>query len=278
MAKLSAFADEVTDNFLEQVKYLASERVGYIEPRFINKKNIMDITKDELNEAKKMIQDHGLKVSAIGSPIGKVKLDEPFEPHLDKFKHAVDLAILFETPFIRMFSYYAPEGQNIDDYRDQVMERMAAKVDVLKDVNVTMVHENEAHIYGHTAENCVDLIETINSPKLRLVYDPANFVWGEKILDNVESCWPVMKPYVVHIHIKDWKLGTEDVGSVPGEGDGQIKELLAELAAINYDGCLTMEPHLQTGGQFGGSTGPELFSRAIAAVRELSDEVGLTCD
>jgi len=87
-----------------------------------------------------------------------------------------------------------------------------------------------------------------------------------------------MKPYVVHIHIKDWKLGAKDVGSIPGEGDGQIKELLAELATINYDGCLTMEPHLQTGGQFGGSTGPELFSRAIAAVRELAAEVGLTCD
>ena len=277
MAKLSAFADEVTDNFLEQVKYLAGESVGYIEPRFIDKKNIMDLTKDELNEAKKMIQDHGLKVSAIGSPIGKVKLDEPFEPHLDKFKHAVDLALFFETPFIRMFSYYAPEGQNIDDYRDQVMERMAAKVEVVSDVNVTMVHENEANIYGHTAEQCVEIVKTIDSPKLRLVYDPANFVWGEKITDNVESCWPIMKPYIVHIHIKDWKLGAKDVGSIPGEGDGQIKELLAELAALNYDGCLTMEPHLQTGGQFGGSTGPELFSRAIAAVREMAAEAGLKC-
>ncbi|MHC4557303.1 MAG: sugar phosphate isomerase/epimerase family protein [Planctomycetota bacterium] len=278
MAKLSAFADEVTDDFLEQVKYLAGEGVGHIEPRFVNKKNIMDLTKSELDEAKKMIQDHGLKVSAIGSPIGKVKLDEPFEPHLDKFKHAVDLAVFFETLYIRMFSYYAPEGKNIDDYREQVMERMAAKVDVLTDVDVTMVHENEAKIYGHNAEQCVDIVKTIDSPKLRLVYDPANFVWGEKITDNVESCWPVMKPYVVHIHIKDWKLGAQDVGSIPGEGDGQIKELLAELAALNYDGCMTMEPHLQLGGQFGGSTGPELFSKAIVAVREIAAEVGLACD
>jgi len=278
MAKISAFADEVTEGFLEQVKYLEGQHVGHIEPRFINKKNIMDLNKDELSEAKQMIEDHGLKVSAIGSPIGKVKLDEPFGPHLDKFKHAVELAVLFETPFIRMFSYYAPDGKNIDDYREQVTERMAAKVEVLADVDVTMVHENEAHIYGHTAENCVDLIEAIDSPKLRLVYDPANFVWGEKITNNVEVCWPVMKPYVVHIHIKDWKLGAKDVGSIPGEGDGQIKELLAELAAMNYDGCLTMEPHLKLGGQFGGSTGPELFSKAIAAVRELADEVGLACE
>ena len=278
MAKLSAFADEVTESFRGQVEYLAKEKVGYIEPRFIDKKNIMDLNQNELREAKKLIQGHGLKVSAIGSPIGKVKLDEPFEPHLDKFKHAVELAVFFETPFIRMFSYYAPEGKNIDDYRDQVMDRMAAKVEALSGTDVVMVHENEANIYGHTAKNCVDLVEAVASPKLRLAYDPANFVWGEKITNNVEVCWPVMKPYVVHVHIKDWKLGAKDVGSVPGEGDGQIKELLAELAAMNYDGCLTMEPHLQTGGQFGGSTGPELFSKAIAAVRRLADEVGLECD
>ena len=278
MAKLSAFADEVTEAFRGQVEYLAMEKVGYIEPRFIDKKNIMDLNQAELRQARSMIQDHGLKVSAIGSPIGKVRLDEPFEPHLDKFKHAVELAQFFETPFIRMFSYYAPEGKNIDDYRDQVMERMAAKVEVVQDVDVTMVHENEAHIYGHTAENCVDLVKAVGSPKLALAYDPANFVWGEKLTNNVEVCWPVMKPYVVHIHIKDWMLGSKDVGSVPGQGDGQIKELLAELAAMNYDGCMTMEPHLQTGGQFGGSTGPELFSKAIAAVRELAAQVGLACD
>jgi len=278
MAKLSAFADEVTESFRGQVEFLVKEKVGYIEPRFIDKKNIMDLSETERKEAKAMIDDHGLKVSAIGSPIGKVRLDEPFGPHLDKFKHAVELAQYFETPFIRMFSYYAPEGQDIDACRDQVMERMAAKVEVLQGTDVTMVHENEARIYGHTAENCVDMVETIGSPKLRLAYDPANFVWGEKITNNVEVCWPVMKPHVVHIHIKDWKLGSGDVGSVPGEGNGQIKELLAELAAMNYEGCMTMEPHLETGGQFGGSTGPELFSKAIAAVRELAAEVGLQCD
>jgi sugar phosphate isomerase/epimerase len=155
------------------------------------------------------------------------------------------------------------------------MDRMVAKVEALAGTDVVMVHENEAHIYGHSAANCVDLVKTIDSPKLKLAYDPANFVWGEQITNNVEVAWPLMKPYVVHIHIKDWKLGAKDVGSMPGQGDGQIKELLAELAAMNYDGCMTMEPHLMAGGQFGGSTGPELFAKAIAAVRSLAKEVGL---
>ncbi len=277
MAKLSAFADEVTDGFLEQVEYLASENVGDIEPRFIDRKNIMDLGRGELSVAKKMITDHSLKVSAIGSPIGKVRLDEPFEPHLDKFKHAVELAEFFETPFIRMFSYYPPEGEDINNYRDEVMDRMRKKVELIEATEIVMVHENETGIYGHSAENCADIVKTVDSPRLRLAYDPANFVWGRKITNNVERCWPVMKPYVVHIHIKDWKVGA-DIGSVPGEGDGQIKQLLAELAAMSYDGCMTMEPHLKVGGQFGGSTGPELFSKAIAAVRALAAEVGLKCD
>ena len=192
MAKLSAFADEVIEDFRGQVEYLAKERIGYIEPRFIDRKNIMDLSRSELKEARRLIRDHGLKVSAIGSPIGKVRLDEPFRPHLDKFKHVVDLALFFETPFIRVFSYYAPQGKNIDDYRDEVLDRMAAKLRFVQDVDVTMVHENETHIYGHSAENCVDLARTLDSPKLRLAYDPANFVWGEKIANNVEVCWPLM--------------------------------------------------------------------------------------
>jgi 3-dehydroshikimate dehydratase len=275
MARLSAFADEVTEDFRGQIEFLVKAKVGYIEPRFIDRKNIMDLNRGELKEARQMIRDAGLKVSAIGSPIGKVRLDQPFEPHLDKFKHAVELAEYFETPFIRMFSYYAPEGRNIDDYRHQVMDRMVAKIEVLAGTGVLMVHENEANIYGHSAANCVDLIQSLDSPKLRLAYDPANFVWGEKITNNIEVCWPLMKPYTVHVHIKDWTLGTTDVGSMPGQGDGQIKKLLAELAALKYEGCLTMEPHLQAGGQFGGSTGPELFSQAIAAVRSMASEVGL---
>jgi sugar phosphate isomerase/epimerase len=276
MVKLSAFSDEVIDDFVGQVKYLDSEGIGYIELRFLNKKNLIDLNKDELAEAGKILADYGLGVSAIGSPIGKVRIDEPFAEHLDMFKHTVDLALFFKTRFIRVFSYYAPEGRDIQDYRSRVLDRMSAKVEVIENVDVVMVHENEVDIYGHSAENCVDIVEAVNSDKLRLVYDPGNFVWGRKIVDNVESCWPKMKPYVVHVHIKDWQLGA-DVGSIPGQGDGQIRELLQELADDGYKGFLTMEPHLQVGGKFGGQTGPKLFSEAIEAVGKIASEVGLEC-
>lgn len=275
MPTLSAFADEVTDDFPGQIEYLVREQVKSIELRFLNRKNILDLTAAEQKEAGAILRDHAIRVSAIGSPIGKVRIDEPFAPHLDRFKKAIDTALFFETPLIRVFSYYPPAGGNIQDYRQEVIERFYAKLEIIKNTALVLVHENEAHIYGHSAENCADLIQAIGSPQLRLAYDPANFVFEYGIADNLRHCWPHMKPYVSHIHIKDWKLG-ETTGCLPGRGDAQIEDLLRELKGMHYDGFLTLEPHLRRGGQFGGSTGVELFSEALVAVRQLAEQTGLT--
>jgi len=278
MAILSAFADEVTDDFKGQIDFLASEHVGFIEIRFVNKKNVVDLTQAELRDSNQLMHDSGIRVSAVASPVGKVRIDEPFRQHVEKFKHAIDAALLFQSPFIRIFSFYPPEGERIETYRTEVIERLRKMVELLEDTSLVMVHENEKDIYGSSAENCVDLVKSIDSPKLRLAYDPANFVWGEKITNNYDVCWHKMKPYVVHVHIKDWKLGNDHAGSMPGEGDGQVRNLLEDLARMKYGGFLTVEPHLKSGGQFGGETGPELFSQAIAATRSLCREVGLPCD
>ena len=276
MIRFSAFADEVSQDFGEQLRYLSKEAVNFIEIRFVNGKNIMDLDESELQSVKKMLKTHGVKVSAIGSPIGKVSLTKPFKEHLELFRHAVHLAEYLDTRMIRIFSYYAPDGGHIDEFGDEVLDRMNQKIALLKGKDIIMVHENESHIYGHSAKNCVELASRVNSPHFRLAYDPANFVWGEDIVNNMQACWPLMKPWVIHVHIKDWKMGHKDIGSMPGEGDGQIPELLEALAGINYTGFLTMEPHLRSGGQFGGDTGPELFSKALDKTRQLCDQAKLS--
>jgi sugar phosphate isomerase/epimerase len=273
MVKFCAFADEVSSDFEEQLAFLNAQQVGSIEIRSLYDKNILDLSKRELATVKKMLKDNGISVSAIGSPIGKIRLDQPFE--LDKVRHAIGLADFFDAPFIRVFSYYPPDGKDINDFRDEVLKRMSLMAGMLTGSEIVLVHENESHIYGHTAGNCADIAGSVNSPNLKLVYDPANFVWGDHITDNMDRCWPIMAPYVVHVHIKDWKLGSLSIGSLPGEGDGQIDSLLKKLAEIKYNGFLTMEPHLESGGQFGGKSGPVLFEKAISATRELAERAGL---
>jgi sugar phosphate isomerase/epimerase len=106
------------------------------------------------------------------------------------------------------------------------------------------VHENEARIFGEGVANCVDLMKTINSPKLRSAFDFANFVQAH---EDPLANWPLLKPYSVHIHIKDARA---DGSVVPaGDGVGNIAPILKDAYASGYRGFLSLEPHLAAHGQ-----------------------------
>src|SRR5947209_12349013 len=108
MFTLSAFADEISPDPEQQIEVLKSCGVRHIELRSILKTNILDLTDLQISEFKSLMHTHGFRLSAIGSPIGKVKIDEPFEPHLKRFQRAIELCKAFETRNIRIFSYYPP--------------------------------------------------------------------------------------------------------------------------------------------------------------------------
>ena len=236
----------------------------------VNGINIVNASPDKLNETDKLLKDNNISVSAIGSPIGKVRIDRDFDEHFELFKHTVDVAMQLNSKLIRIFSYYPPLNKDINDYQDEIIDRMREKLDFIKGLPVILTHENEARIYGQTSQNCRYLAEKLNSQQFRLTYDPANFVWSMGIKNNVQSCLPEMMPYINHVHIKDWIVGSQ-IGSIPGKGDGQIPQLLEELKKKNYSGFLTLEPHLEKGEQFGGSTSSQLFALAVDSLRQLCE-------
>lgn len=267
MFKLSAFADEISPDLDEQIKGCRDNNVTHFELRSVNKINVLDLDADLRKTTKAKLADAGMGVISIGSPIGKVKINDSWEKHLDRFKIAVDAAEFFGSPFVRIFSYYPPEERgDISKHRDEVIKRMAAKADYVKNhPSVTLVHENEKDIYGDIGSRCVDIMKSVNSPKMRSAFDFANFVQcGEKPLDN----WPWLKPYSVHIHVKDALL--KDGKVVPaGEGDGQLEPILVDLHKSGYVGFVSLEPHLSAAGQFGGFSGPQLFKVAVDSLKKL---------
>jgi sugar phosphate isomerase/epimerase len=125
MFTLSAFADEIGPDPQEQIDVLSRCGVRHIELRSILKTNVLDLTDLQVNELKSLLDRHGFRLSAIGSPIGKVKVDQPFPPHLERFRRALELCKVFGTPNVRVFSYYLPEGSRWEDWRSEVMARMA---------------------------------------------------------------------------------------------------------------------------------------------------------
>jgi sugar phosphate isomerase/epimerase len=272
MLKLAAFADEISPDINEQIRVCRGNGISAFELRSVAGKNVLDFDKALRGEVRSKLADNGLGVASIGSPIGKVKIDEPWERHFDRFKTAVELAEFFEAPLLRVFSYYPPEGGEVRRHRDEVIRRFQQKIDFIKShPNVTLVHENERHIYGEMGPECLDLMRSINSPRLRMAFDFANFVQaGQKPLD----CWPQLKPYTDHIHIKDALWGSGKV--VPaGKGDGQLRPILTDAWNSGYRGWLTLEPHLAAHEQFGGFSGEKLFNIAAEALKDLCRELSI---
>ena len=107
---LSAFADEYDRDFETQLKALNSFNIEYIEPRFINEKNISALEKNEVSEVKKMLEFYGVKVSSIGSPLGKIKLDGDMDVHMETAKRIFETANELGTKNVRIFSFYPPKN------------------------------------------------------------------------------------------------------------------------------------------------------------------------
>jgi 3-dehydroshikimate dehydratase len=267
MLKLAAFADEISPSLDEQIAVCKMNGVTHFELRSVNKINVLDLDKPLRNDIRDKLRASGLAVACIGSPVGKVKINDSWSAHFDRFKIAVELAEFFSAPLIRIFSYYPPEkGDDIHKYREEVLQRMHAKVDYIKGKPITIVHENEKEIYGEKAAACLDLLKGLNHPQFRCAFDFANFVQaGEHPVNN----WAMLRPYVVHFHIKDTKFGGGDKMVPAGEGDGQIEPILVEAYRDGYRGFLTLEPHLLVAGHSHGETGPEMFKVAVDALKAI---------
>ncbi|MGB7157210.1 MAG: sugar phosphate isomerase/epimerase [Tepidisphaeraceae bacterium] len=272
MLKLAAFADEISPDLDEQIRVCKENAVTHFELRGVAGKNVLDFDPSLRDEIKRKLAGNGMGVISIGSPIGKVAIDQPWDAHFDRFKRAVETAEFFAAPLIRVFSYYPAGGEGkgpLDPIRDEVIRRFRQKVEYLQGRPAAMIHENEKGIFGDIGRRCVDLMKTVDSPKLRSAFDFANFVQvGDRPRDN----WPLLKPYTAHIHIKDAMMEGGKV--VPaGEGDGDIESILKDAYASGYRGFLSLEPHLKVAGHSHGETGPALFKVAADALKAVCRKI-----
>lgn len=274
MVKLSAFADEIGPDPKLQLDTLEKNGLRFLELRGAWDTNVMKLTDGQCRDLKKMFDDRGFGVACIASPIGKVKIDDDYDRHFDDFRHAVDLADFFGARYIRIFSYYPPDGHSIADYRGEVLRRLRQKCDYVANRGITLVLENESKIFGDLPERCLYLLALLPADRLTGAFDPANFV-HTGVQDVYETCWLPLRPYTGYFHIKDMKYGIGDRAFPAGQGDGQIERILRDAVADRYDGFLALEPHLGTAGQFSGHTGPDLFGVATQALREIAARVGM---
>ncbi|NLX05226.1 MAG: TIM barrel protein [Phycisphaerae bacterium] len=274
MPVLSAFADEISPELDEQLDVLGECGIRWIDLRGAWGANVMELTDQQVGRIQGTLKDRGFAIAAIGSPIGKSAIDKEMKLELERLKRGAELAEAFDAKYIRVFSYYPPEGQSIATYGQEVLGRMAGWVEWIaaNHPNLVLVHENEYGIYGDLPERCEQIMARLYGPHMINCYDPANFVHSG-VTDVFENCWMPLKKYTKCFHLKDYKRGEHVVPC--GEGDGEVEKTLADAWKDGFDGFMTMEPHLTKAGQFAGFTGPDRFKAAVQAVKDICKRNGI---
>jgi sugar phosphate isomerase/epimerase len=272
MWTLSGFADEISPDLDEQVALVTRLGLRYIELRSAWDVNVLDLDGDQLCRVKTTLDGAGLGVSSIGSPIGKIAITDDNAPHLERMRHAADVAKLFGAPYIRMFSYFMPAGADPDGYRDEVITRIAELAAIAEDAGVTLIHENEKEIFGDIPRRCLDIVEAVNSPALALTWDNANFV--QCGVRPFTEAYPLLAQHVAYLQVKD-ALAADGTVVPAGQGDGEFRQTMLAFAAAGFDGFVSLEPHLGYGHSLGGFSGPENWTRAYRAFTGILDEEGI---
>ena len=235
--KIYAFADEASPNIDEQITALKRNGLDGLEIRNVDGVNVSDITLEKAKEVKTKLDANGLITWSIGSPIGKIDIEkDDFKAHLEKLKHTLEIADILESKNIRMFSFYMPEGKDVLDYKNEVIDRLGQMCEIAKAYNVFLCHENEKGIYGDIPERCLEIHKAV--PELKGIFDPANFVQSNS--DTLEA-WDMLKDYIYYMHIKDAKI---DGTVVPaGMGDGNVEKVVKNFIEKGGN-SFTIEPHL----------------------------------
>ena len=269
---LSGFADEISPDPGEQLATLAAHSISHLELRSAWGTNVADLDDRQVATFRAALAAAGIRVSAIGSPIGKIDISAPLAPELDRMRRVADVAVELGTGLVRVFSFYVPPGQPAQRFRQAVIDRMAALADIALDRGLMLAHENEKEIYGDIPERCADLIDAVGSPALRATFDAANFV--QCGVAPHTRAYPLIRPHLVYLQVKDALAATGEVVPV-GQGDGQVRETLSGLASSGFEGYVSLEPHLAVAGRHGGFSGPDGFARAASALKALLAELSV---
>ena len=277
---IHAFADEAGAMIDHQIEAMKRNGLQGLEIRNVDGENVSAISLDKAREVRKKLDDAGLVTWSIGSPLGKIDIEnDDFEAHLDALRHTLEVADILGSKNIRMFSFFIPAGKDPAVFRGKVLDQLHRMVEVSADSGIALCHENEKGIYGDIASRCLDVLTEV--PELRGIFDPANFVQCGQ--DTLEA-WDMLKDRIYYMHIKDALF--KDSSVVPaGKGDGHVPEVLKAFLAQGGQN-LTVEPHLAVfdglkglerkgdrsivgGGNYVFDSNDEAFDTACSALRAL---------
>jgi sugar phosphate isomerase/epimerase len=257
MYYFSGIGDEAANTIDDQIRAIKALGWTNLEARNVEvpgfpKGNIHDIPDAAFDIVVEKVQAAGVHIHCFGSAIGNwgKKIDETFETSLAETRRAIPRMQRLGTKFVRIMSFAVRQEE--DQMAQERFRRLREVTKMFLDAGIQPVHENCMNYGGMGWPFTLELLE--NVPGLKLVFDTANPVFNEdrskpkpwKKQDPWEF-YEHVKQHVVHVHVKDarWNHAKNDADyTMPGDGDGKVRQILTDLIASGYSGAISIEPHI----------------------------------
>jgi sugar phosphate isomerase/epimerase len=268
---LSAFGDEISPDLQIQLDLLDHLDVHYLEFRSAWGTNVKNLDDEQLARVRRLCADSVIRVSCIGSPIGKTPISVPLQDEIAVMQRILKVCDVLDSRNIRVFSFYPPEDADHDAYMAESIARLGALTELAARRGCTLLIENDEDLVADNLARTHAILSAINSPALRLAWDGANFV-RSGVSAPTTAGWDLLSPFIGTVHIKDARSDRSQRAA--GEGDAEIEELVARLWAKNYRGFLAVEPHAFLVDGRGELHGREGMTYAVSALRKILVRLG----
>jgi sugar phosphate isomerase/epimerase len=240
----SGIADEAGSDIEAQIK--AHKELGwdYIELRMIGKKNLADVAEDEFERVLGLVTDAGLRISCFASQLGNWsrKITGDFGVDQAELARAIPRMQKAGTKFIRFMTWRQGDA-SADEWKAEAIRRVSELAAMAEDGGVVLAHENCTGWASEGPAETLELLDTVDSDALAVLYDTGNSVGYGK--DTMPFLHGVLDR-IAYVHIKDMKKDADGKahGAFPNEGESMLKQQLAEILRSGYDGVFSIEPHV----------------------------------
>lgn len=264
MLYFTGFADEVNGDIDVQIKATKGLGWNFIEARNIEGKNITDISDKKFEEIYSKLMESGINISCFGSKVanwGKSPYkEEDYKQSIEELKRAIPRMKKLGTKMIRGMSFFIPKNEHPDnpDLDKSIIKKLKVLVSMCEQEDIIYLHENCMNYFSQSYEHMKRLIESMDSPYFKVVFDTGNPVFTDNRIgdppykkQNTWEVYQILKQKIQSVHIKDgiFIKDTENYFpeveyTFPGEGNGQVKKVLKDLIANGYEGGISIEPHM----------------------------------
>jgi sugar phosphate isomerase/epimerase len=287
--RLAVINDEITQDFEKACQIVSGDfGLSWIELRSMWDKNTIALSEKEVSEAKKILDEHKLRVTDIASPLFKTdwpgaprspqsetrdQFHANFDPNAqDKLlERCISLAKTFNTDRVRCFDYW-----RLDDpkpYRAAINAKLKQAAERCAKDNIVLLIENEMSCNTATGEEAAALLKAIPHKNFMLNWDPGNAAaLGSTPYPDGYNLLP--KERIGHCHCKDVIRKPDHKYDWAPVGGGVV-DWVGQLQALQRDGFrygLSLETHWR------GAGTPEASTRAsMDGLKKTLAKAGITC-